>query len=68
MIDESSKEESESESVHKSINKNKEKDTFDETEHEEPLVTDNPVINDLRYFNLFECGKNILNRIDATCK
>ena len=28
----------------------------DDTKDEEPLVTDNIVINDLRYFNLFECG------------
>ena len=54
------------ERVHKRINTNKEKDTIDETEHEEPLVTDNPVINDTRYFNLFKCGKNILNMLDAT--
>ena len=32
------------------------------------MVTDNPVINEPRYFNLLECGRNILNRIDATCK
>ena len=60
--------ESESESVHKSINTNKEKDAIDETDHEEPSVTDNPFINEPIYFNLFECVKNILNRLDATCK
>ena len=43
-------EESESENVHKSINTNKEKDTIDETEHEEPLVTDNPGTNEPSYF------------------
>ena len=32
------------------------------------MVTDNAVINEPRYFNLFKCGKNILNRLDATCK
>ena len=32
------------------------------------MGTDNPVINELRYFNLFECGKNFLNKIDATCE
>ena len=32
------------------------------------MVTDNPVINEPIYFNLFECGKNILNRLDATCE
>ena len=40
---------------------------YDEIEHEEPLVTDNPVINGPIYFNLFECGKNILSRLDSTC-
>ena len=28
-----------------------------ETEHEEPLVTDNSVIKETSYFNLVECGK-----------
>ena len=32
------------------------------------MVTDNPVINEPRYLNLFEYGKNIVNRLDATCK
>ena len=68
VVDEISMEGRESENVHKSINTNKEKDTIDETEHEEPLVTDNPVINDTRYFNLFKCGKNILNKIDRMCE
>ena len=31
-------------------------------------MTDNLVTNRLRYFNLFKCGKNILNRLDATYK
>ena len=31
--------------------------SIDETKHEEPLVTDNPVIKQPNYFNLFECGK-----------
>ena len=60
-------EESESESVEKNINTNKEKDSIDEKYHEEHLVTDNPVINRMSYFNLFECGKNILSRLDSTC-
>ena len=68
IVDESSTEDSESESVHKSINKNKEKYAIDETEYEESSVTDNPVINEPRYFNLFKCGKNIVNRLDATWK
>ena len=33
------------------------KDAIDETKHEEPLVIDNLVINEIIYFNLFECGK-----------
>ena len=41
---------------------------MDETEHEENLVTDNPVINEPSYLNLFECGKNILNRLDTSCE
>ena len=61
-------EESESKIVHKSINKNKEKDAIDEAEDEEPLITDNPVINYTRYFNLFKCGKNFFNNIYATCE
>ena len=68
IVDENSTEESESESVHKSINTNKEEDAIDETYHEEPLVTDNPVINKPIYFNLFKCGKHIFNRLDAMYK
>ena len=54
------------ESVYKSINK--EKYSIDETDHEEPLVTYNPVVKQPGYFNLFKCGKKILNRLDATCE
>ena len=54
------------ESFHKIINK--EKYPIYEIEHEKPLVTDNPVIKEPSYFKLFECGKNLLNRLDATCK
>ena len=67
-VDGSSLEESESENVQKSINRNKEKYAIDETQHEEPSVIYNPVINEPSYFNIFECGKNILNRIYATCE
>ena len=56
IFNEISTEENESESVHKSINRNKEKYSIDETEYEKPLLTDNPVINEPRYFNLFEYG------------
>ena len=58
--------ESRPESFHKIINK--EKYSIYEIEHEEPLVTDNPVIKEPSYFKLFECGKNLLNRLDATCE
>ena len=61
-------EESKSESVKKRININKEKDYIDETDYEEPLVTDYPVINEPKYFNLLECGKNFLNRLDDICE
>ena len=66
IINENSTEENESESAHKSINKNKEKDSIDKTEDEETLVTDIPIINEPSYVNLFECGKNFLNKLDAT--
>ena len=48
-------EEIKSKSVQKNINE--EKDAIDETEHEDTLVTDNPVVKEPIYFNLFECGK-----------
>ena len=41
---------------------------IDKTYHKEPLVTDNPVIKEPSYFNLFESGGNLLNRIDVTCE
>ena len=46
--------ESESINVHKSINTNKVKYEIDETENEEPPVTDNPVINETNYINLLK--------------
>ena len=66
IFDESSTEESKSETFHKSINTNKEKYAIDETDHEEHSIADNPVINKKSYLNLFECGKNLLNRLDST--
>ena len=30
------------------------------------MVTDNPVIKEPSYFNLLKCGRNFLNRLDAT--
>ena len=41
---------------------------FYKKEDEKPLVTDSIVINQLSYLNLFECGKNFLNKLDATCE
>ena len=47
------------ECVHRNINK--QKYTNDEEQHEEPSVT----YEVTRYFNIFKCGKNILNRLDV---
>ena len=47
----------ESKSVHKSFNINKVKDAIDETEDEERLVTDNPVINEPRYLTYSSVAK-----------
>ena len=55
-------EESESKIFHKSINTNKGKYAIDETDDEETLVTDNPVINETIYFKLFECGRKYLEQ------
>ena len=49
-------------------NHKKEKYTKNETDHEEPLITDNPLIKEPSYFNIFECGKNLLNGLDMTCE
>ena len=38
------------------------------TKDREPSVTDNSVINALINFKLFECSKNFLNKLDATCE
>ena len=59
-------EESESECAHQSVNK--EKYANNEAEYEEPTVTDDPVVKETRYFNIFECTRNILNNIEATCE
>ena len=68
IVNESSTQERKSKTIHKSINKNKVKYAIDEILYEEPLVTDNPFINEPSYFDLFECGKNFLNNIDAACE
>ena len=60
-------EESESECVYKRINK--EKYARNEKNHEESTVTDDPIVfKESIYFNIFECGNNLLNMLDATCK
>ena len=67
IVDEISTEESESECVHKNINK--EKYAKNKEEHEKTTITDDPiVVKEPIYFKIFRCGKNILNRIDATCE
>ena len=66
IVYECSTQESESEIIHKIINREKEKDAIDVTEDEGPLVTDNLVINEPSYFNLFKCGKNIQNKLTTS--
>ena len=68
IVDESSTEENKSENVKKSINIHREKYAIDKTHDEEPSVTDNTVINELRFLKLFYGGKNLLNRLDTTCE
>ena len=63
IVDKFSTEESESESVHKNVNK--EKYVKNEAEHEEPSVTQDPVVNEPSCFSIFECKINILNQLDA---
>ena len=53
-------EEDESECVHKNINK--QKDAKNETQYEESSITHKVP----SYFKIFDCGINILNRIDVT--
>ena len=47
---------------------NKEKDAKNEAQHEEHLVTYDPVVKEPSYFKIFQCGKNLLNKLGATCK
>ena len=51
--------EDEPERIHKNINK--QKDANNEAKYEEYSVTDEVPI----YFNIFKCGRNILNRLDV---
>ena len=64
IVDEISTEEIKSECVQKSVDK--EKDANNEARHEEPSITYNSVVKDPRYFNIFKCGQNLLNKLDAT--
>ena len=59
IVENYSTEEYESECVQKNINK--QKDAYNEAEYEESSVID----EEPRYFNIFECGRNILNIIDV---
>ena len=47
---------------------NKEKIANNKTEHEEPTIMYDPFVKEMSYFNIFGCGKNILNKLDATYK
>ena len=60
LVDNCSMKEDGSECVHKNINK--QKDANKEADYEEYSVTDELK----RYCNIFECGRNILNRLDVT--
>ena len=66
IVDEISTEESESECFH--INKNKEKYEKDERYHKENTITYDAFIKEPIYVKIFECGNNLLKRLDATCK
>ena len=59
IVNECSTEEDESEFIHKIINI--QKYTKNEAEYKGSSVTDEALI----YFNIFKCGKNILNRLDV---
>ena len=60
IVNKCSKEEDESECVQKNINK--QKNIKNEAEYEVYSVT----YEVLGYFNIFECGMNLLNRLDVT--
>ena len=51
-----------------SVSARKVKYAKNETKYEEPLATDNSVINAPSYFKLFKCGKNSLKKLDAICE
>ena len=64
IVDESSMEESKDEYIHKNIHK--EKDGNNEADYEEPTIKYDKIFKEPRYFNVFKCGKNPLNKLDAT--
>ena len=66
IVNACSLDERESKSVHISIQTSEVRYAINETKFEEPSIPDNPVINTPRYFKLFGCGKNFLNKLDAT--
>ena len=68
IINESFIEKIERRIFHKSINTKKGKYSIDETKDGEPLDTDNPVINEQIYSNIFKYGKRVLNNLDAKCE
>ena len=55
----------ESKRSHISVNTSVVKDSMNETNYEEPSITDNSFINSPSYFKLFECSKSLLSNLDA---
>ena len=52
-----------------SIKHKQRKDAKNEAYHEEPTVTHDPIFfKEPIYFNIFKCGKNILNMFDSMCE
>ena len=49
-----------------SIKVQQRKDVKNVAEYEEPSVMHDLVFKEPIYFNILECGKNILNQLDAT--
>ena len=66
IIDKNPTEESKSKCVHRS--ENRDENAKNEADHEEPSVTYNLVVKEPIYFNIFERGNNILNKLDMSCK
>ena len=60
IVDKCSSKDKESDCVHKNLNK--QKGAKNKSEYEESSDT-NEVS---KYFNKFECGKNLMNRLDVT--